>query len=97
MAMPTPTRVKARLALWARLPAVCMETPCPSVVINGGAAATNSRNSTLTLVASDALSGVTQMRFSNTGTSYSTAEAFAPTKAWTLSIGTGALCELLVE
>ena len=58
--------------------------PTGTVVINGGAAATNSRNVTLTLSATDALSGVTQMRFSNTGTSFSAAEAYAPTKAWTL-------------
>src|SRR5262249_39833308 len=54
------------------------------------ATATNSRNATLTLSASDALSSVTQMRFSNTGTgAFSTAEPFATTKAWTLSSGAG--------
>ena len=63
--------------------------PTGGIVINGGAAATDSRNSTLTLSASDAFSTVTQMRFSDTGTSYSTAEAYATTKAWTLSGGTG--------
>ena len=35
------------------------------------------------------VTSVTQMRFSNNGNSYSTAEAFAPTKAWTLSNGAG--------
>ena len=64
-------------------------SPTGSVVINGGAAATNSRNVTLTLAATDALTGVTQMRFSNTGTSFSAAEAFAATKAWTLTTGAG--------
>ena len=63
--------------------------PTGSIVINSGAAATNSRNSTLTLAATDTLTPVTQMRFSNTGTSYSAAEAYAPTKAWTLSSGAG--------
>ena len=47
------------------------------------------RNVTLTLSATDALTGVTQMRFSNTGTSYSAAEAYATTKAWTLTTGAG--------
>jgi glucose/arabinose dehydrogenase/PKD repeat protein len=63
--------------------------PTGTVVINGGASATNSRAVTLTLSATDALSAVTQMRFSNTGTSFSTAEAYATTKAWTLSSGAG--------
>jgi hypothetical protein len=65
------------------------QAPTGTVSINGGAAATNNRNATLTLSAADALSAVTQMRFSNTGTSYSTAEAYASTKAWTLSTGAG--------
>ena len=65
------------------------QAPIGSVAINGGAAATNSRNVTLTLAATDALSPVTQMRFSNTGSSYSTAETYATTKAWTLSTGSG--------
>jgi len=65
------------------------QPPSGSVIINGGAVATNNRTATLTLAASDALSSVTQMRFSNTGTSYSTAEAYATTKVWTLASGTG--------
>ena len=66
--------------------------PSGTVVINNGAAATNGRNVTLTLSASDSSSGgsaVTQMRFSNNGTSYSAAETYAPTKAWTLTSGAG--------
>ena len=47
------------------------------------------RTVTLTLSATDALSTITQMRFSNTGTSFSTAEAYATTKTWTLSSGAG--------
>ena len=65
------------------------QAPTGSVVINGGAAATNSRNVTLTLAASDALSGVTQMRFSNTGTSYGAAVPYATTRTWTLANGAG--------
>jgi glucose/arabinose dehydrogenase len=63
--------------------------PSGSIVINAGAAATNNRTVTLTLSASDALTGVSQMRFSNTGTSWSAAEAYATTKSWTMSTGTG--------
>ena len=66
------------------------QAPTGTIVINSGATATNSTNATLTLSASDALSSVTQMRFSNTGTgAFSTAEPFATTKAWTLSNGAG--------
>ena len=65
------------------------QAPTGSVVINGGAAATNSRTVTLTLAATDVLSAVTQMRFSNTGTSWSAAEAYATNKSWTLSTGAG--------
>jgi Bacterial Ig domain len=63
--------------------------PVGSIVINSGAAATNSGNVTLTLSATAGTVAVTQMRFSNTGTSYSNAEAYATTKAWTLSTGSG--------
>jgi glucose/arabinose dehydrogenase/PKD repeat protein len=73
----------------ARTVTVDNALPSGTVVINGGAAATNSRNATLTLSASDATTSVTQMRFSNTGTSWSAAEAYATTKAWTLSTGAG--------
>ena len=65
------------------------QPPAGSIVINGGATATNSRSSTLTLTASDTASAVTQMRFSNSGSSYSAAEAYATTKAWTLTSGAG--------
>jgi glucose/arabinose dehydrogenase/chitodextrinase len=65
------------------------QAPTGTVVINGGAAATNSTTATLTLTATDAVTSVTQMRFSNNGTSFSTAEAFAPAKTWSLSTGAG--------
>ena len=65
------------------------QAPTGTIVINSGATATNSRNATLTLSASDAWSSVTQMRFSNNGTSFSTAEAYATTKTWTLTSGAG--------
>src|SRR6185437_14262342 len=63
--------------------------PTGSIVINGGAAVTNSTASTLTLSATDNSGTVSQMRFSNTGSSFSAAEAYAPTKAWTLTTGSG--------
>jgi hypothetical protein len=65
------------------------QAPTGSIIINGGAAATNSTTATLTLSATDALSSVTQMRFSNNGTSYSTAQAFAASATWTLTTGAG--------
>ena len=58
-------------------------------MINAGAAATNSTAVMLSLTATDAVTSVTQIRFSNNGTSFSTAEAIASTKAWTLSTGAG--------
>jgi glucose/arabinose dehydrogenase/PKD repeat protein/fibronectin type 3 domain-containing protein len=63
--------------------------PTGTVTINGGAVATNSTAVALTLSATDQLSNVTQMRFSNSGNSYSTAEAFATSKSWTLTNGGG--------
>jgi chitodextrinase len=65
------------------------QAPAGTVVINGGAAVTNSLTATLTLAAIDALGPVTQMRFSNTGASYNAALAYASTASWTLSTGTG--------
>jgi len=61
------------------------QAPTGSVVINGGAAATNSRTVTLTLAATDDAGAVSQMRFSNSTTGFSAAEAYATTKTWTLA------------
>jgi chitodextrinase len=65
------------------------QPPTGTIVINGNAAATNSRTATLTLSATDTQGAVTQMRFSNTGSSFSTAEGYATTKTWTLTNGAG--------
>src|SRR4030095_12518005 len=65
------------------------QPPTGTIVINGNAAATNSRTATLTLSATDTQGAVTQMRFSNTGRSFSTAEGYATTKTWTLTNGAG--------
>ncbi len=60
-----------------------------SVLINGGAAYTNSTAVTLTLAATDAADGVTSMRFSNDGVTYTADEPYATSKAWTLTSGDG--------
>ena len=65
------------------------QPPTGTIAINGGAAATNSRTSTLTLAATDNPGPVTSMRFSNTGTSFSAEEAYTTTKTWTLTTGAG--------
>ena len=54
--------------------------PSGTVAINSNAAATNNATVTLTLSASDTQGAVTQMRFSNDGTTYSAAEAYATTQ-----------------
>jgi glucose/arabinose dehydrogenase/PKD repeat protein len=65
------------------------QAPTGSVIINGGAVATNSTSVTLTLSAIDNAQSVTQMRFSNAATGFSAAEAYATTKAWALTTGAG--------
>ena len=62
--------------------------PTGSILINGGAEATRSTSSTLTLTATDDSAGPIQMCISNT-TSCSAWTSFAPTKSWTLSYGNG--------
>ena len=60
-----------------------------SIKINGGAAQTNNTMVTLTLSATDYLSGVSKMAFSSDGTTYSAAENYATSKTFTLSSGDG--------
>ncbi len=57
--------------------------PSGSILINGGAAFTNSTAVSLTLEASDA-SGVLAMQFSHNGASWTAWEPFASVKSWTL-------------
>ena len=64
------------------------EPPVGTISINGNTASTNSLTVTLSLTAIDQ-SGLSEMRFSNDGTSYSAAEAFAGVKVWSLSAGGG--------
>ena len=63
-------------------------TSC-SININSGAAYTTSTAVTLTLSATDFPSGMSQMQFSNDGTNYSTPEAYATSKSYTLPDGDG--------
>ncbi len=63
--------------------------PSGTIVINGGAAYTNSTAVNLTLSTSDSGSGVYQMLFSNDGVSWSVWEAYGTSKAWTLTSGDG--------
>jgi len=62
--------------------------PTGSVSINSGASYTTVTSVNLTLTCSDA-SGCAEMRFSNDNSIWSTAEAYAGTKSWTLSSGAG--------
>lgn len=62
--------------------------PTGTISINSGAATTNSTTVTLTLSCTDA-SGCSEMQFSNDNTAWSTAEAYATSKTWTLLSGDG--------
>jgi hypothetical protein len=70
---------------------IILDTTAPtgSVSINGGAAYVGTLSVTLTLSATDAGSGVAQMRFSENGTVWTGWEAYATTRAWALSAGDG--------
>lgn len=63
--------------------------PPGTIAINGGATATNNRTVTLSLSASDPVSPITQMRFSNSGSSFSGTRDYAPTTSWQMSSGAG--------
>jgi len=62
--------------------------PTGTITINSGAASTNSRNVILTLTCED-VHGCNQMQFSNDGSSYGGAVAYASTYAYTLTSGDG--------
>jgi hypothetical protein len=64
--------------------------PQGSMLINGGATSTSSNAVTLTISATDPLSGISQIRFSNDGTwTQSTWEPYANTVSWQLTSGDG--------
>lgn len=62
--------------------------PTGTLSINGGATSTVTQNVTLALTAADK-TGVTQMRFSNDGTTWTAWEGYATSRTWTLSAGAG--------
>ena len=68
------------------------QSPTGSINIAGGQATASGRAVTLALSASDPApsGGVTQMRFSNDGTTFSPYQPYATTAAWELSDGDGA-------
>lgn len=73
---------------------VVVDTTPPegTIKINNDAAYTNSTTVTLTLSATDSESGMgsgAQMQFSNDNVTWSTPEAYATTKLWTLTSGDG--------
>ena len=63
--------------------------PTGTISVNNGAASTNNTSVTLTISCNDTGSGCSQMQFSNDNASWSTAEAYATSKAWALSAGDG--------
>jgi hypothetical protein len=64
--------------------------PAGSILVNGGAATTDSVEVTLTLAAEDpGGTGVVSMRFHNETDPFGAWEPFAGTKAWTLAAGDG--------
>ena len=79
---------------WSTIPCndtIVLDTQAPTgtITINGGATYTNGINVTLTLTCNDVLSGCSQMQFSNDNSTYSDPEAYAATKSWTLTPGSG--------
>ncbi|MEO6512695.1 MAG: Ig-like domain-containing protein [Nocardioides sp.] len=67
------------------------QLPTGTVSVNGGAASTSSTAVTLGLSANDPApaTGVTQMRFSNDGVTFSAYQAYATSAAWNLASGDG--------
>ena len=63
-------------------------TPIGSIIINKGAY-TNTINITLALSATDAVSGIAEMRFSNDNSIWSKWETYSTSKSWTLKSGEG--------
>lgn len=63
--------------------------PTGTVAVEGGAAATNTRVITVGTAASDSLTGVSQVRLSNNGVTWTT-RPYAPNQSWTLASGDGA-------
>ena len=71
---------------------ITLDTSLPqgSIQINNGAEYTNTTEVNLALSASDTISGVSQMRFSNDNLTWSNWEPYATLKSWSLQNGDGA-------
>lgn len=63
--------------------------PTGVILINGNASCTNSTQTTLTLLANDNISGVTQMRFRNDNLTWTPYETYGSSRNWTLETGEG--------
>jgi|GEM_PF-3580818 len=63
--------------------------PSGTIKVNGGAKFINKNAVTLNLSATDAGSGLSKMRFSTDGTTWTTAETYAASRAWTFPAGDG--------
>ncbi len=63
--------------------------PTGSISINSGDGATNSTAVNLSPAASDPHTGVTEMRFSNNGSTWSSWESYSTSKSWAVSSGDG--------
>ena len=70
-------------------PGADITPPSGSVVINSGAAFTNSMTVVLTVSATDTGSGVASMQFSNDGSTWTSPEAYATSKSWTMTTDDG--------
>ena len=64
--------------------------PVVSLLLDGGAPATNSPTVTATLLASDDLSGVSDIQLSTDGAAWSGWQPYSPTVTWTFPTGDGA-------
>ncbi|MDD5370740.1 MAG: hypothetical protein PHQ40_16785 [Anaerolineaceae bacterium] len=71
---------------------ILLDTAAPtgSITINGGASVALTHQVLLTLPASDATSGVSQMVLSNDGSTWTAWDTYNPSRLWTLSDGDGA-------
>ncbi len=63
--------------------------PTGTVIISNGAASTTSQSVTLTLSATDTVSGLSQMKFSNDNVNWSSPVTYSTSAAWTLTSGEG--------
>jgi hypothetical protein len=77
--------------MWAIWDYIFLDTtkPTGTVIINNGSIATTSTSVYLNLTYTDTGSGISKIRFGNTGDPWSAWETPTPTKAWTIPSGDG--------